>query len=203
VPGTTALVELPDATSEQWIAIDVVGRRSYCALLAPAPTAVEPAASTLALFRSDGVSPIGPSVANRSCIVAPATETALLRVTQSDDEVRTYRLALSETTVWSAWFFVGGDYSSFTMLRNTTNEPLTAVLTWRNNSGAISGTETVTVAASGGYARNARDVVTADFSGSLEVAHAGAADDLIASQTTLSATTGVSFDSLFARRRRW
>ena len=50
----------------------------------------------------------------------------------------TYAVRVVETTLFSNWFFVGGDYSAYTLLRNTTNVNVPYTINWRNAAGVIS-----------------------------------------------------------------
>ncbi len=66
-----------------------------------------------------------------------------IRVTQADVSARAYRLRVVESTLWTNWWFVAGEYSSFTLLRNTTGAPINATLTWRSLAGTVVGTQTL------------------------------------------------------------
>jgi hypothetical protein len=111
-------------------------------------------------------------------------------------------LSVVETTLWANWFFVGGDYSSYTILRNTTTSPIHATITWRNLAGIIVGSSTASVPPGGLWFRDAK-LSAASSSGSVEVAHDGEPQALVGSQTTISPTTGQSFDTVMAQRRTW
>jgi hypothetical protein len=76
-------------------------------------------------------------------------------------------------------------------------------LTWRDASGAIVGTQVAAVAANGQTAVDARGKVSSAVSGSVEVGHDGSAEALIGTQTTLSGSTGLSFDTVFIPRAHW
>ena len=76
-------------------------------------------------------------------------------------------------------------------------------MTWRSDKGLIVGTASVTIPARGVVYRDAR--VATDRSvvaGSVEIAHDGEPQAIVGSQTTLSVTTGLSFDTLFFQRRQ-
>jgi hypothetical protein len=137
------------------------------------------------------------------CFTAPATEPAVVQVTHAFRTPRTYRLRIVETTLWADWFYIGGGYSSFTLLRNTTAAPVTATLTWRADTGAIAGTLTVTIPARGMVSYDARTASGGATGGSVDVAHDGEPEALAGSQTTLSATTGLSFDTPLFQRAPW
>jgi hypothetical protein len=140
----------------------------------------------------------------RVCFVASTTETVFIKVSQSDTGGRIYLLDAVETTLWANWFYIGASYSSFTLLRNTTGSAVDATITWRADSGTVVGSVSVAVPAYGVVFYDARFMTSGVRSGagSVEVAHNGEPQAIVASQTTLSAATGLSFDTLFFQRNR-
>jgi len=201
VAGTRSRFTLAGAAAQNWSTIEAVAGRSYCAELAPAPDAQINALTTVSALRADALTPLA-SGARRACFIALANETVLFEATQTDSTARAHALNVTETTLWTNWFFLGGDYASYTLLRNTSNATVHATVTWRAETGVAAGTESITLAPGAVYFRNARDRTDAStVTGSIEIAHDGEPDALVASQTTLSATTGLSFDTL-ARPRR-
>jgi hypothetical protein len=117
-----------------------------------------------------------------------------------------YSLRTVETTMWSSWFFQGGDYNSFVLLRNTTNLGVNFKITWRNPSNAVVGTYAGYVVGGAGVGVNSKtyipDPVT-NYYGTVEIAHDGSPDALVGQMTSLSATTGLGFDAPFFQRRPW
>jgi hypothetical protein len=204
VPGKQITFPLANATDERWTAIEAVIGRSYCAQVTPGTTSVDRATPMLTALRADGTTSLGSGsgAQARTCFIAPETETALLRITQADAATRQHQLAVAETTLWVNWFFIGGDYSSYTILRNTTTVPVTATITWRSQTGTTVGVETVAIPSESVIYRDAR-VATGGvtLSGSVEVAHDGEPQAIDGSHTTLSATTGLSFDTVLVQRR--
>jgi hypothetical protein len=195
-------ISVADAADEVWLSGQVVGGRSYCAELSPALNAPERAAPAISTFRADGVTALAAGDV-RACFRAPASETVLWRISQADPSARNYRLRAIETTLSANWWFIGGDYSSYTLLRNTSSVVANAMLTWRDLNGAIVGSQTVAVSANGLIAVDARSAVGGVVSGSIEVAHDGEPQALVGTQTTLSATTGLSFDTVLRQRNAW
>jgi glucose/arabinose dehydrogenase len=202
--GTAASFNLADGTAQQWTSIEAIGGRSYCASVAPGSTASAAATPTLRAYRSSGVS-LGVSTGGfgaraQVCDMAPASETELFQVTQAEGSARVHRLRVTETTLWANWWFTGGDYSSFTLVRNTSSTALNVTITWRTEAGAVAGTSSFTLQPGGVEYRDARATTSGALSGSVEVAHDGEPDAIVGSQTTLSAAGGLSFDSLLKRR---
>lgn len=202
VSGRRSSVPLASAAAVRWASIDMIAGRSYCAQVGSGPAATTRGTPTLVAYRADAASVLG-TAGTRTCFVAPASERALLKLTQSDTSARAYRLAVDETTLWGHWFFAGGDYHAFTLLRNTTDAPIAAVITWRDTGGAVAGTASVVVPPQGIVLRNARDVVAGTPNGSVEIAHAGPPQSIVGTETMLSATSGLSFDVLLSERRAW
>jgi hypothetical protein len=65
----------------------------------------------------------------------------------------------------------------------------------------VVGRQTIAIAAGGLVAIDARNTVSGAQSGSVEIAHDGPPEGVVGSQTTLSGSTGLSFDTLLLRRR--
>ena len=118
-----------------------------------------------------------------------------------------FRIHVEETTLFSNWFFVGGDYHAFTLLRNTSgsvtgSNGLFYQINWRNSAGAIIASQTGSLPPNGSVYKNGRDypAVVAAASGTIEVIHDGPVGALVASTTVMSPSTGLSFDAPFIRR---
>jgi hypothetical protein len=218
--GQTPVRTAPAAPAEpRFYTAGVVVNRSYCGEVTPGESETAPAAPTLTVLRADMTSELGSEgamleprglSASRICFIAPATESVFLRVA-TDAGGREFTLRFVETTLWTNWFFVGGNYSSYTLLRNTTNQPLTVDLRWRNEAGSVVGTRLAqTLPANGVIYIDARAVLNcmapiacAQPVGSVEVAHTGSPEAIVGSQTTMAADTGLSFDTLLFQRRTW
>jgi hypothetical protein len=123
-----------------------------------------------------------------------------------------FRLRVEETTLLSNWFFVGGDYAAFTLLRNTTSSfgpgaPTLGIhyrINWRNGFGTIIASTAGMLPPNSGVYKNGRDypAVLAAVSGTVEIIHDGPADAIVASTTVMSPSTGLSFGAPFIRRGR-
>ena len=116
---------------------------------------------------------------------------------------RSYRLAIAETTLWANWFFTGSEYSLYTTLRNTSDLPVGVIITWRTASGVVAGSTTVIIPSKGGAYYDARTMAPAAVTGSVEIAHDGPPKGIVGSQSTLSPTAGIAFDSVLMERRTW
>jgi hypothetical protein len=88
---------------------------------------------------------------------------------------------------------------------NTTNTTLSYTINWRNSSGTIVATTTATLDGDDSIAIDARSFpgAFAAASGTVEIAHTGFPDAIVASTTVLSGTTGLSFDAPFMKRTSW
>lgn len=214
-PMRVTLTTGPTAT--RYYDAPVVANRSYCAEATASETEVNDADPALTIFHGNqsayaGLSDTGNTepkgaTAARVCFIATATETVFLRLTPATAafENREYTLRFVETTAFTNWFFVGGGYSSFTLIRNTTDTTINYSLFWRNAAGDQLATTSGTIAGNGIIAIDARGfpAVLAAVSGSAELAHTGSPEAVVGSQTTLSGGTGLSFDTLYFQRRAW
>ena len=137
----------------------------------------------------------------RRYIVADLTQKSLDLTTRLD-------VALSPSLsmqLYAQPFVSSGDYSAFTLIRNTTSSDLHYTVNWRDGAGSIVGTIRGTLAGNGSAFVNARDVAGALAAGhgTIEIAHDSSPDAVVATTTVLSATTGLSFDTVFAKRATW
>jgi hypothetical protein len=201
--GARSAFSLANAAAQNWSSIDAVAGRSYCAQIAAAPSEQQRSTPSLNVFRADGTTALaGGAGITRACFVAPATETILFEATQTDGSSRAYVVDITETTLWANWFYIGGDYSSFSLLRNTAESDVHVRVTWRSDTGSLLASESITVPSGGVVFRNAVDKAGGlTAAGSVEIAHDGRPDAIVGSQTTLSATTGLSFDTITFQRR--
>jgi len=141
-----------DSEEERWFLLEFRAGRSYCvetgnnnderpevsiAIYANAEGTDAPAASS----SMTAGEPLATLLA-RACFIASASGPHAVKVTAplAAPYVSSLFLRVVETTVWSSWFFQGGDYNSFVLLRNTTNIPVSFTVTWRTADGTVAGT---------------------------------------------------------------
>jgi hypothetical protein len=210
-----------DGTATQrWFILSTVAGRSYC-VEATMGVTQETWTNTndpeLAIFKADGTTLLasngdvvfaepGGHANARACLIAPATEFARIRVVAfTSGQVSTYEIRAVETTLFSNWFFLGGDYGAFTLLRNTMNTAVNYTINWRNTAGAIVATSSGSLAGNGSALLNARSFpgAVSAGSGTVEIVHNGSMDAIMATTTVLSTTTGLSFDTIFTKRTAW
>jgi hypothetical protein len=218
------VVTLPTGSATRWYSAEVVAERSYCAEATASETEVNATDPVLTVYREDATTVIGANdnttiepkgqTAARVCFIAPVNNSVYLAIAPASAgfENRGYLLRFVETTLWTNWFFTGGDYSSFTLLRNTTNTPVSTTIRWKAANGLSMGTPQVglQIPANGVVVFDARGAMACPYptpcpapSGSVEVAHTGSPEAIVGSQTTLSGSTGLSFDTIFFQRRAW
>jgi hypothetical protein len=113
-----------------------------------------------------------------------------------------FQIRVEETTLFSNWFYVGGEYSPYTLIRNTTASSVGYTILWRNGAGAVVASQSGVLAPNGSVYKNGRDFsgVLAAGTGTVEILHNGTPDAIVASTTILSTTTGLSFDAPFVKR---
>jgi hypothetical protein len=214
-------VTLPTGSADRFYDAPVVQNHSYCAEATASESELNPADPALVVYRLDQTTSLGPDIgslepkgatAARVCFIAPATELVFIKLSPESPsfENREYSLRFLETTLWANWFFVGGDYSSYSLLRNTTNTAVTVDLRWFAATGATVATRlSQTVPANGVLYIDARSAMgcgvpgCSTTAGSVQVAHSASPEAIVGSQTTLSASTGLSFDTILFQRRTW
>ena len=144
---------------------------------------------------------------SKACWIATLSDINFIKVTPaSATNSSLISLRFVETTMFCPWFFIAGDYNAFSLIRNTSVSTLSGVVvTWYGLNGTQAGTTTVSIPGNGTVILNARDFVNpATFSnGSVVITHTGSPQQLTASTTTLSGTTGLGFDALFVQREQW
>jgi hypothetical protein len=120
-----------------------------------------------------------------------------------------FRFRIVDTALNGPWFFVdtASSYNGFIEIANTTTDPVTITVTIRNSSGATIGVpQSRVVPGYANLAMNARTdfgVTLTNGSGSVQIAHDGPPGAIFANVTSLSAQTGLSFDSPLTRRQNW
>ena len=143
---------------------------------------------------------------SRGCWIASAVETLYVVVKRASETGQfNFRVRIVESTLYSNWFFTGGDYGAYTLVRNTTSSWVSYVITWRNASGVVVATVSGVLVANGNTYVNAAELpgALAAQTGSVEIAFESSPSALVASTTVLSSTTGLSFDAPFSQRPTW
>ena len=207
------------SSSQRWYRLNIVAGRSYCTETGNLDNTVQAqqgADTELHVFRFDGTTEIvgdddtGQEPENfflsRACWIQPVSSNPVFVkvIPHNASAVATVMVRFVETTLYCPWFFVAGDYNAFSLIRNTTTTTLSGVVvTWRGLNGAVAGTTTIAIPANGTVILNARDFINplVFSNGSVEIAHTGSPEELTASTTTLSGTTGLGFDALFTQRK--
>lgn len=223
MPGATpSEATLSDAFPERWYRFTAVAGRSYCAETQGGVhfdtgasafdidtnlTVYRPDATTQITANDTAISEPRAFSLSRACWIAPVTEAPFIKVTRSfTGDAFNFRVRLVETTLFSPWYFVGGDYSAYTVLRNTTDLVLVYTINWRNGAGTIVGTVSSTLEGNAGTfidARSIMGVLPTHTNGSVEIVYNSAPGAIVANTTVLSATTGLSFDAPFVLRPTW
>ncbi len=142
----------------------------------------------------------------RACFTAEFTGSFYVQLTTFFTGTYIYRMRVVETTLWASWFFIGGDYNSFVLLRNTTSTTVNYTITWRSPAGTQIGQTGGTVFGNRALGINARSWVTnpaVNFNGTVEIAHDGSPQALVGQVTSLSASTGLGYDATLFQRQPW
>ena len=222
MPGGMAAEDRFDGThTERWYHLSSTQGRSYCAetqggvifddsvdsAIDTVLTIYDGNATTVIASNDDaiGLEPAG-FLLSRACWVAPDSGAEYIKVTpKTGGQSFNFRLHLVETTLYSNWFFLGGDYNAFVLLRNTTKVSVNFTINWRDGTGAIVASMPGTLAGNAGTFKNARDFPAAinAVTGTVEIVHDGSAGAIMATSTILSLTSGISFDTSFHARPVW
>ena len=221
VPGGTASeAQLHPITPERWYVFSAVAGRSYCAetqggvMFDDGPTLLID--TTIDVFRADTTTSIGSNndmsteprgnLLSRVCWIPANSELTYVKIRAGapTDEF-SVRVRVVETTLFSNWFYLGQDYSAFTMLRNTTNSSVSYTINWRSSLGNVVATISGTLPANGSTFYDARSFAgaLAATSGTIDIAFTGSPQAIVASTTVLSTGTGLSFDAPFSQRTPW
>ena len=131
--------------------------------------------------------------------------TYVLRVNNNVALAYSIQIVAIETSLFSPWWFVGGNNQSFVTLRNNMDASTSVTLNLYHNNGSICGTETFSLGANDTTFRRVNDFptcVTAVF-GSATIIFWGSPNGVSANTTTIDAVQGISFDAPFNPRMVW
>jgi hypothetical protein len=217
--GTAAETFFSGADQQRWYVFRAIVGRSYCAEtqggaffdtsagnLDTIVNVVRADQTTSIILNDDTVVEPRSFRLSRACFIAPASELTYVQITPfTGGDTFNYRVRVAESTLFSNWFFVGGDYNAFSLIRNTTSSTLSYTVNWRNLAGTVVATTSSTLSPNATAVLNGRDFAGAlgAGNGSVEIAHNGPPDAIFATTTVLSATTGLSFDTIFVKRANW
>jgi hypothetical protein len=161
---------------------------------------------------NDGVSG-DPAVGDNSrwtrvCVLAPVTGQYYVRLHKcvcATGRTGNVQFRVSDTTLNSPWWFVSGasGYDAYIELANTTTIAVSVTVTVRSAAGTTLGTSTASIPAGGNMAFAVSGFAggISAGNGSAQVAHDGPPGAIVGNITTLSAVTGLSFDSPFSPRQ--
>jgi hypothetical protein len=174
--------------------------------------------TVVTVYRADGTTILGGSddandepsatLLSRFCYVPTVTEANFANVTLGGSGTAGgFRFRVVETTLFCPWFFSGSGFEAFILVKNTTGAAHTATVTLSSPSGATVGSpRTGTAPANGSFnlqvsASPPTGFGLASANGGVIIAHDGPPGSLIANVTSLSFTSGVSFDTPAAPRQ--
>ncbi len=141
----------------------------------------------------------------RGCLIAAVTQQYYVRLFKTGccpARTGNVQFRIVDTTLHAPWWFVnsGQAYDAFIELANTTTIAVSATVTVRSPAGTVVGTQTASVPAGGNMAVSVASL-GASGSGSAQIAHNGPPGAIVGNITTLSAASGLSFDSPFDMRQ--
>jgi hypothetical protein len=146
----------------------------------------------------------GGHTGDADALIPSASGTFYVRVTNNLGGATDTRMIMVETTLFSPWYFVSATngYNGFIEIRNNTSSSITPVVTVYRDNGTVAGTNSPVIAANGTALVQA-NALNPDGFGSVQIAYRGMPGAIAGNITTLSATTGLSFDSPFSPRMSW
>jgi hypothetical protein len=202
-----------------WFRYRVRAGRSYCVEVDNGAADTSIRDPFLAVYHADASTFIGQNddidgdepgghFLSRVCYIATATEDNLALVSATAANIAGgFRLRVVDTTLFCPWFFSGSGFEAFVLIKNTTSTPHTARVTLSSPSGvAVSSPATGSVPGNGSYnlqvsAPPPTGFGLASANGGVFIAHDGPPGSLIANVTSLSFSSGVSFDTPAAPRQ--
>lgn len=118
----------------------------------------------------------------------------------------TLHVMVVETTLFCPWYFINttSGYESYVEIKNNTSGFVNVAVRGYNGAGTLVGTTNVSLPAEGGtlvFVGSTFGITSG--SGTLTIAHDGSPGAITANTTTLSTTTGLSFDAPFQPRMAW
>jgi hypothetical protein len=209
--------------TERWYTTSLVGGKSYCleTYRANSEYSIDNDLNLALIRASDSVVlatynnaythdpiPGNNSRWTRGCLVAPATQQYYVRIYKSvccTGRTGNFQFRITDTTLHSPWWSTdaASQYEGYILIANTSTQAVSTTVTVRSQAGSTLGTATFSVPAGGNTFR----AVSADFGsfiqgqGNAQIAHTGPPGSIVANITTLSGTTGLSFDAPFQTRQ--
>ncbi len=136
--------------------------------------------------------------------VANATTTFYFRLAAAG--AGTMHIVIFETTLFSPWYFVNASsgYEAFVEIQNATDLSVNVTVTAYTAAGTSAGSTSVAIPARGNTALAIGSAfgITAG-NGSVQIANNAPPGGVVANVTTLSGTTGLSFDAPASPRMVW
>jgi hypothetical protein len=208
--STDALGAAP--ADQNWFRYQVKAGRSYCVEVDNGETETSIRDTVLDIFASDGVTSLGhnddvtdepsASLLSRVCYIAGVSEDNLAKVTAGATGTNgTFRVRVVDTTFFCPWFFSGSGFEAFVLIKNTTGTARSVTVSLYQPSGAAVGAPlSGTAPVNGSFNIQVSAAPPNGFglgsaNGSVQIAHNGPPGGLIANVTSLSFTSGVSFDT--------
>jgi len=110
-----------------------------------------------------------------------------------------------ENTLFSPWWYglPSAGYDSWVQIKNNTAQTISVTLRVYQNTGTVLATSAQSVPANGVVLVQVGSLVPAGGAGGLTLTFAGPPGSITANTTTLSGSTGLSFDAPFTPRMNW
>jgi len=139
-------------------------------------------------------------------VIPATTGEFVLRVANNNaTSAISHRIIIFESSIYSPWWFTGGNNQAFITLSNRSNIATSVTIHMNGPTGALCGTTTVAVPANGNtfVVVNAFPACITAQSGSAQIAFLSTPGTIQANTTVIDAVQGVSFDEPFTPRMQW
>ena len=215
-PNVTLFTTTDDgANAQRWYKFGVSANRSYCVetsqgeFNAANPDVLNDSiletfsdnAGTVLITSNDdntrepthqGFTNFGPS---RICEITTSTTGRQVRLTDNNAGTNSWKLVISDTTLFAPWFFSGSGFEAFVLIKNTTGSATNVRVAFYNTAGGVIGTSSGVAPANGSLNMQVSTIFGAGLlTGGVSIAHDSAPGGVVASVTSLNFGTGVSFD---------
>jgi len=140
-----------------------------------------------------------------STFTSTTDNAGFIRIVNQAASTQTATVIVLDTTLASPWYFVspGGGYDAYVEVRNHSTSFVSTTIRAYAASGTLAGSTTVSLPANGNTVVTVSSLGVSTGSGSVTITHNALPGSIVANTTTLSVTTGLSFDSPFAPRMVW
>jgi len=140
-----------------------------------------------------------------STFTSTTSNPSFIRIVNQAGSTQTATVVVLDTTLASPWYFVspGAGYDAYVEVRNHSTGTVSVTIRAYAATGVLAGSTTVNLPPNGNTFVQISTLGISSGSGSTTITHNAMPGSIVANTTTLSALTGLSFDSPFTPRMVW